>query len=61
MNEYQLEDDEGNKEPSTSLSSIEAQVVMSLFNARVAKKKSASLHLKSELDRYMEDDCVPAT
>jgi hypothetical protein len=61
MNEYQLQDDEGNTEPSTSMQSIEAPAVMSLFNARVAKKRPASLRLKSELDRYLEDDYVPAT
>jgi hypothetical protein len=61
MNEYQIQDDEDNTEPSTSLQSIEAPTVMSLFNARVAKKRSASLRLKSELGRYLEDDYVPAT
>jgi hypothetical protein len=48
MNEYQLQDDESNIEPSTSLQSIEALAIMSLFNARVAKKRLASLRLKSE-------------
>jgi hypothetical protein len=61
MNVYRLEDDEGNKGPSTSLSSIAAQAVMSLFNAHVAKKRLASLRLKFELDRYVEDDYVLAT
>lgn len=48
MNEYQLQDDESNTKPSTSLQSIEAPAIMFLFNVRVAKKRSASLQLKSE-------------
>jgi hypothetical protein len=38
MNEYQLQDDEGNKEPSTSPPSIEDPLVMYISNARIAKK-----------------------
>uniref|UniRef100_A0A8R7P3E3 HAT C-terminal dimerisation domain-containing protein n=1 Tax=Triticum urartu TaxID=4572 RepID=A0A8R7P3E3_TRIUA len=32
---------------------------MSLFNARVAQKRPASFRMKSELDRYLEDELVP--
>jgi hypothetical protein len=38
MNQYQLQDDEGNKEPSTSLPSVEDPLVMHISNARIAKK-----------------------
>jgi hypothetical protein len=34
---------------------------MSPFNARAPKKRPSSLRLKSEFDRYLEDDYVLAT
>jgi hypothetical protein len=40
MNEYQLQDDEGNTEPSTSMQSIEAPAVMSLFDYVPATKEN---------------------
>ena len=59
LEEYNLESDDDHGQPSSSFSSLEAPALMSLFNARVAQKRHASFRMKSELDRYLEDELVP--
>uniref|UniRef100_A0A8R7PTS4 HAT C-terminal dimerisation domain-containing protein n=1 Tax=Triticum urartu TaxID=4572 RepID=A0A8R7PTS4_TRIUA len=59
LEEYNLESDDDHGQPSSSFSSLEAPALMSLFNARVAQKRPASFSMKSELDRYLEDELVP--
>lgn len=61
MTEYQVDCDEDNIESSAAVAPKEAPAAMSILTARVAKKRPASLRLKSELDRYLEDDYVMAT
>ena len=34
---------------------------MSLFNERVAQKRPTASRMKSELDRYLEDELVPVS
>uniref|UniRef100_A0A8R7P4M7 HAT C-terminal dimerisation domain-containing protein n=1 Tax=Triticum urartu TaxID=4572 RepID=A0A8R7P4M7_TRIUA len=59
LEEYNLESDDDHGQSSSSFSSLEAPALMSLFNARVAQKRPASFRMKSELDRYLEDELVP--
>lgn len=59
LEEYTLESDDDHGQPSSSFSSLEAPTLMSLFNARGAQKRTTSFRMKSELDRYLEDELVP--
>uniref|UniRef100_A0A453T9P3 Uncharacterized protein n=1 Tax=Aegilops tauschii subsp. strangulata TaxID=200361 RepID=A0A453T9P3_AEGTS len=57
--EYNLESDDDHGQPSYSFSSLQAPDLMSLFNELVAQKWPTSFRMKSELDRYLEDELVP--
>lgn len=61
LEEYHLDNDNGDTQPSPSFASMESPALMSLFNARVAQKRPASFRIKSKLDRYLEDELVPCT
>jgi len=61
LEEYNVEKDDDESAPTSSLSSMQAPALMSLFNERVAQKRPAIFRMKSELDRYLEDELVPLT
>ncbi|KAM3224402.1 hypothetical protein ACQJBY_057657 [Aegilops geniculata] len=58
LEEYSLEKDDDESAPSSSFSSMQAPALMSLFNERVAQKRPTASRMKSELDRYLEDELV---
>ncbi|VAI19183.1 unnamed protein product [Triticum turgidum subsp. durum] len=61
MLEYQMESEQENTEAqSVSISVMEANEVMSIFSARVARKRPATSLSRTELDRYLDDEYVPA-
>ncbi|CAN6193527.1 unnamed protein product [Urochloa humidicola] len=57
MKEYQFED-EDNTESSTP--SLVNSGFLSTISARVASRRSVAARFKSELDRYLDDEYVPA-
>jgi hypothetical protein len=56
LEEYHV--DEDIPETSKSAEGVPAEL-MSMFSARVAKRRPATRRLLSELDKYLEDDYVP--
>jgi hypothetical protein len=56
LEEYHV--DEDTPETSKSVEEVPAEL-MSMFSARVAKRRPATRRFFSELDKYLEDDYVP--
>ena len=59
LEEYNVDKDDDDTSPSSSLSSMQAPTLMSLVNERVAQKIRAIFRMKSELDSYLEDELLP--
>ena len=57
MKEYQVEEDEDNTESSAP--PLDNSGLLSTISARVASRRPTITRVKSELDRYLEDELVP--